>query len=100
MVARVTKRARNTRESLVFVHSHPFGLNQFSVVDDEGERVLAEFFERRTPTMIHAAMLVTPEVTIARVLGSGSPLGVVGGDEFIDILKSTTPDALFGDLGC
>jgi hypothetical protein len=77
-VAAIAQRARETGESIVFAHSHPFAMNSFSAIDDAGERVLAEFLSARTPGILHAAMLVTPEVTIARVLGSGSPLRVLG----------------------
>lgn len=78
VVATATKRARKNGESLVFVHSHPFALNEFSPIDDAGEQRLGEFLTRRTPGVIHATLLVTPDVTIARVLGSGMPLAVVG----------------------
>jgi proteasome lid subunit RPN8/RPN11 len=78
IVAEVTQRARKNGESLVFVHSHPFALNEFSSIDDVGEKLLFEFLSSRTPGIIHATLLVTPETTIARVLGSGDPLEVIG----------------------
>jgi len=78
IVAVVTQRARKNGESLIFVHSHPFALNEFSSIDDKGEKVLAEFLTARTPGTIHATLLVTPETTIARVLNSGESLEVVG----------------------
>jgi molybdopterin/thiamine biosynthesis adenylyltransferase len=62
----------------VFTHTHPFGLNDFSSVDDEGERALAEFLQMRIPESRHAALLVTPETTIARELGCSIDLRVVG----------------------
>ena len=77
-VSRVAQRARKSGESLIFVHSHSCLLNQFSPIDDAGEKLLAEFLDRRTPGAVHAAMLITPQVTIARVLGSGEPLEVIG----------------------
>lgn len=77
-VAVVAKRARQCGESIIFVHSHPLGLNAFSQIDDAGERVLADFLEQRTPHRIHVAMLVTPDVTIARVLGTDESLEVAG----------------------
>src|SRR5690348_2411434 len=43
IVSTVTQRVRKSGESLVFVHSHPFELNQFSPVDDAGEKLLVEF---------------------------------------------------------
>ncbi len=78
VVAAIAQRSRRTGESVVFVHSHPSEIHHFSAVDDCGERVLAEFFAGRTPGVIHAAMLVTPEVTLARQLGSKESLCVAG----------------------
>ena len=78
IVASVTQRARKSGESLVFVHSHPFALNEFSSIDDEGENTLSNFLANRTPETIHATLLVTPEATIARVLGSSNMIKVVG----------------------
>jgi hypothetical protein len=53
-------------------------LNTFSSTDDEGEKVLAEFLKQRVPDPRHAALLVTPEVTVARELGQDQTLTVVG----------------------
>lgn len=78
LVAGAAQRARRSGESLVFVHSHPFGLNRFSEVDDAGESALADFLAVRTPGVIHAAMLVTPDATLARRLGSTVTLTVSG----------------------
>lgn len=78
VVAAATKKARQSGTTLIFAHSHPFPLNQFSKTDDAGERVLAEFLSSRMPGTLHATILVTPEVTIARVLGTGQPLVVLG----------------------
>lgn len=77
-VAEITQRVRRSGESLVFVHSHPFGLNKFSSIDDGGEQALAEFLAGRTPKTIHCAMLVTPDTVLARRLGEEEELIVVG----------------------
>jgi hypothetical protein len=77
-VAKVAQRARQSGESLLFAHSHPFPLNQFSPIDDCGERALADFLAGRTPDRWHGALLVTPEVTLARGLGNGVNLPVMG----------------------
>lgn len=83
-VAEVAQRARRNGESLVFVHSHPFSLNEFSATDDSGEQLLVDFLNQRTPGIIHAALLLTPEVSIARVLGCKTRLEVVGvGEQLI-----------------
>src|ERR1700738_3644631 len=77
-VAHVTQRARKTGESLIFVHTHPFSLNEFSKVDNEGEIKLANFLKVRTPGIIHASLLLTPEKNIARILGEINYLRVFG----------------------
>jgi molybdopterin/thiamine biosynthesis adenylyltransferase/proteasome lid subunit RPN8/RPN11 len=77
-VAEAAQRARKNNESVIFVHTHPFSMNQFSQIDDEGERQLMEFFQQRVPNATHAAMLITPDVTIARELGKDRPLDVIG----------------------
>jgi hypothetical protein len=77
-VAEAAQRARRNNESLVFVHTHPFPMNEFSRIDDDGEKELMEFLQRRVPNAAHAAMLITPEVMIARELGKDKPLDVIG----------------------
>lgn len=76
-VAEVGQRARRTGESVVFVHTHPFGMNEFSYTDDKGEESLAAFLEQRAPNAHHAALLLTPEKSIARELGKKRPLRVI-----------------------
>jgi molybdopterin-synthase adenylyltransferase len=78
VVAEAAQRARATGESIVFVHTHPFALDEFSATDNEGEKPLAAFLAGRTPGIRHAAMLITPGKTIARVLGTDQDLEVVG----------------------
>ena len=83
-VAEIAQRARRTGEAIVFSHTHPFPLNEFSSTDNEGEKVLAEFLKERVPKSRHAAMLITPETMIARELGHCLPLDVIGiGPELI-----------------
>src|SRR5262249_13063669 len=41
VVAAAAKRARRNGESIVFVHSHPFAFDEFSSIDDEGEKMLS-----------------------------------------------------------
>jgi len=75
-VAQVAQRARRTSESIIFVHTHPFELNEFSGIDDSGEAPLAEFLARRTPGVPHAALLITPSISLARLLGTREELQV------------------------
>src|SRR2546423_885494 len=41
-VAEATARARRNHESIVFLHTHPFGWDRFSKVDDSGEQLLVD----------------------------------------------------------
>ncbi|TAL07005.1 MAG: hypothetical protein EPO07_00965, partial [Verrucomicrobia bacterium] len=88
-VAEVVQRARRNKESVIFVHTHPFSLNKFSAIDDAGESELAVFLNQRVPEVAHAALLLTPEASIARELGTKKPLRVVGVGE--RILYGDTP---------
>lgn len=77
-VARVTKKARNEKLQIVFVHSHvapfpPF----FSSIDDEGEQVLETFLSGRGLTGIHGSMVFSPGGIRARKLGSELELRVI-----------------------
>lgn len=78
LIASLSQRVRKSGESLVFVHNHPFPLNEFSKVDDEGEAKLSDFFKQRTPNTIHASLLLTPEKSLARLLGEDKYLKVMG----------------------
>lgn len=82
-VGEAVQKARRNGESVVFVHTHPFGLNQFSETDDAGERELAPFLRGRMPDVPHAAMLLTPETSMAREIGTRRALRVVGVGENI-----------------
>jgi molybdopterin/thiamine biosynthesis adenylyltransferase len=64
----VAKRAKELKLSVLFVHSHPGGLNDFSLQDDKEEPRLMEFFNRRIPECIHGAVVINdPSSVIARV---------------------------------
>ena len=82
-VAEAVQRARRNRESIIFVHTHPFPLNEFSAIDDAGELELASFLRQRIPDVTHAALLLTPETNIAREIASDKPLRVIGVGEKI-----------------
>ena len=78
------------------MHSHPVALKEFSPIDDAGEQLLFEFLERRTPGIIHATLLISPHATIARVLGGGQSLAVVGVGS--QLIWGEKPEASDGDL--
>jgi molybdopterin-synthase adenylyltransferase len=70
-VARLTKRARLARQSLVFAHSHPGNsVPEFSLADDRGETHLARFLELRHPNQAHAALVMSRGGIAARQLGT------------------------------
>lgn len=86
-VARITKRARREKLSLVFVHSHPgSSAPHFSIVDDEGERQLAGFLGHRHPDNLHAALVVSEGGFRARQLGTHTEVRVVSLGEYRTIL--------------
>jgi molybdopterin/thiamine biosynthesis adenylyltransferase len=73
--ARAAKRARQTGEALVIVHSHPRepGVPTFSPSDDNGERVLVPKLRARASVPV-AAIVIGPNGHSARAhLGSGKP---------------------------
>ena len=77
-VARVAKRARLQKLSLVFVHTHPGDSSpHFSPVDDRGEEELDAFLIRRGQTYSHAAIVLSLGGMSARLLGRNKPLRVV-----------------------
>jgi molybdopterin-synthase adenylyltransferase len=77
-VARITKRAKLAKNSLVFVHSHP-GQHapHFSTIDDTGENRLSAFLAHRHSESVHAALVVSSGGVRARRLGSSEEIGVV-----------------------
>jgi molybdopterin-synthase adenylyltransferase len=75
-IATITRRVRETGESIIFVHSHPGTFDQFSKTDDDGEKILSDFLENRTPNVIHASLLLTKDKFRARILGKKESLMV------------------------
>jgi molybdopterin/thiamine biosynthesis adenylyltransferase len=95
-VAEAVQRARKNSESVVFVHTHPFALNQFSAVDDAGEAELAAFLKQRVPNQRHVSLLLTPQKSIARELGGKQMLRVVGVGERINWGDVAPPEQALG----
>lgn len=91
-VALAAKRAKKSGDSLVFVHTHPFPLNRFSEIDDAGEAALLEFLQMRLPGSRNAALLLTPEVSIGRELGTQIELQVQGVGSVIEWGRSLQSD--------
>lgn len=77
-VARVVKRAKLQKQSLVFVHSHTNGLPAvFSEADDRGEKELNGFLAHRHPDNTHIALVLASTGLAARVLGTEEAVAVV-----------------------
>ncbi len=66
--ARVAKRAAAERLSILFVHSHPGGYEEFSDQDDREEPKLMHFLQARAPDLLHGSLVLSsPEHMRARV---------------------------------
>lgn len=67
----VANRARAQGMGVLMAHTHPgtMPLEAFSTVDDEGERLLSEYFGRRVPNATHFAAVFTKDKVFGRVLG-------------------------------
>jgi molybdopterin/thiamine biosynthesis adenylyltransferase len=100
-VARVTKRARRERQSLIFAHSHPGSSPpEFSRTDDEGEEHLARFLEWRNPDNVHAALVMNHGGLEARQLATRERARVIALGERRTVLSdpsatAAAPAALF-----
>lgn len=68
----VAKRAMSRDDSVIFVHSHPTGVDDFSPQDNREEPKLMEFFDTRVPTAHHGSLVVvSPSVMKARLWTAG-----------------------------
>jgi molybdopterin/thiamine biosynthesis adenylyltransferase len=70
-LARITKRARFEKLSVIFAHSHPFGPADFSVQDDREEADLIPFLQARLPERLHGTVVLTPETVTGRIFEFG-----------------------------
>lgn len=57
--ARAAKAARELGAALVFVHSHPEGIAEFSPQDDREEPALMRFFGQRVPGKTHGSLVIS-----------------------------------------
>lgn len=58
-LTRVTKLARYEDLSIIFVHSHPDGVPEFSEQDDREEARLLPFLQARVPDRVHGTLVLT-----------------------------------------
>lgn len=59
----VAKRARQEREAILFVHSHPEDVPDFSAQDDQEDRKLHEFFQSRASGLPHGSLVFNTQNT-------------------------------------
>jgi molybdopterin/thiamine biosynthesis adenylyltransferase/proteasome lid subunit RPN8/RPN11 len=70
--ASVAKHAETKGESVIFVHSHPGGIDDFSPQDDREEPKLMQFLDDRAPSGRHGSLVVTDKPTVrGRIWASG-----------------------------
>lgn len=102
--AAIAKRARAMNASVVFVHGHPGGPDDFSEQDDREEPKLHEFLAARAPGKPHGSFVITPQGRgAARVWGGHgwAPVArvrVIGGRfRFMDNVVDEAPLPEFFD---
>lgn len=76
-IAPLLKRARNEGWSLIFVHTHPFGDKiRFSVMDDEGERLLMPSLFARADSRPHGSLVLGRSGFDARIWRTSDPSAI------------------------
>ena len=68
---RITKLARYENLSVVFAHSHPEGIADFSAQDDREEQELIPFLQSRVPGRIHGTVVLTSNSIAGRLYDPG-----------------------------
>lgn len=78
-IAPLVKKARLNEKGIAFVHTHPLNHStpDFSWIDDEGERLLVDFLNRRIKNILHCALVITHGGCRARVMESGELIRVI-----------------------
>lgn len=78
-IAPVVKEAVLTNKHLIFVHTHPDSAKSlhFSVIDDEGERIIANFLDSRGLNSPHVSLILNNNLVKARRFGSIEEVRVV-----------------------
>jgi molybdopterin/thiamine biosynthesis adenylyltransferase len=66
-LTRIAKLARYEKLSIIFAHSHPDGVSDFSTQDDKEEEKLIPFFQSRVPERIHGTIVLTKDSIAGRL---------------------------------
>jgi len=61
VLTRVAKQARSDNLSIIFAHSHPAGVPDFSEQDDREEERLLPFLQARIPGRVHGTLVLTEQ---------------------------------------
>jgi molybdopterin/thiamine biosynthesis adenylyltransferase len=69
-LVRITKLARFENLSVIFAHSHPGGLCEFSPQDDHEEASLIPFLQARLPGRLHGTVVLTEADIAGRIFES------------------------------
>ena len=79
-IAPIVKEVGLTNKHLIFVHTHPDSAKKslhFSIIDDEGERVIAKFLESRGLNGPHVSLVLNNNLVKARRLDSIEEVQVI-----------------------
>lgn len=97
---KVAKLARQNHFSILFAHSHPGGLLEYSSQDDREEKKLQQFFSSRVPNRIHGSLVLTDNGVIGRSFDNGylpfSRIRIIG-QQFVfhDRIQGNIPNEAF-----
>jgi molybdopterin/thiamine biosynthesis adenylyltransferase len=75
-LTRITKRARQRRQHLALLHTHPSGSSEFSGIDDSTEQRLADFMQSRNPEGQSFSLILCDGRIKARCFGTTEYLSV------------------------
>ena len=94
-LTRVTRRARDKKQHLALLHTHPNGATEFSLTDNQTEQGLAEFMRRRMPDGHTFSVILCDGKFKARWFGTEECISVrqIGAD----IIRSVTTSTVKSD---
>jgi len=89
-IAPIVKLAKKSNQALIFVHTHPFteNLPKFSLIDDNGEKILGDFLKSRGLREQHAALVIAKNGCCARHLATNTLVNVINVNSGIEYIFS------------